>query len=167
MCLPDRHKATLRAAPLDEQINSLVQSLTIPQEWYEGILAYYLSNDGMSEFEMQGYNMRQELARQRALFRQGHLSQAEYEDAYLRINRYLQQFKPSVHPKAHAVMPLLADFPGLWQKMTLTERRALLQTMFTGLYFDAGNHLRKVSANSPFDRLLGMEQGAPIPAELS
>ena len=165
--LPDRHKATLRAALLDEQINLLVQSLSIPQEWYEGILAYYLSDDGMSEFEMQGYNMRQELARQRALFRQGHISQAEYEDAYMRINRYLQQFKPSVHPKAHAVLPLLADFPSLWQKMSLTERRALLQTMFTGLYFDADNHLRKVSANSPFDRLLGMEQGAPIPAELS
>jgi hypothetical protein len=40
--------------------------------------------------------------------------------------------------------------------MNLTERRAILQTMFTGLYFDADGQLRKASANSPFDRLLGL-----------
>jgi hypothetical protein len=119
----------------------------------------------MSEFEMQGYNMRQELARQRALFRQGHITQAEYEEAYLRINRYLQQFKPSAHPDAKEAIPLLKDFAGIWHKMNLTERRAILQTMFTGLYFDAEGQLRKASANSPFDRLLGLvlqEPGIPV-----
>jgi hypothetical protein len=50
--------------------------------------------------------------------------------------------------------------------MNLTERRALLQTMFVGLYFDASCQLRKVAANSPFDRLLGLTQEAPIPIEL-
>jgi len=154
--LPERHKATLCADFLEEQVNRLVETLTIPEEWYEDILAYYLSDDGMSEFELQGYNMRQELTRQRALFRQGHITQAEYEEAYLRINRYLKQFKPSVQPEAQAALPLLTDFAGLWQQMTLAERRALLQTMFAGLYFDADNQMRKVSANSPFDRLLGL-----------
>lgn len=163
--LPERHKANLRTEVLEEQINHLVETLVIPEEWYEGILAYYLSNDGMSEFEMQGYNMRQELARQRALFRQGHITQAEYEEAYLRINRYLQQFKPSAHPDAKEVIPLLKDFAGIWHKMNLAERRAILQTMFTGLYFDADGQLRKASANSPFDRLLGLvlqEPGIPV-----
>ena len=163
--LPDRHKANLRTEILEEQINQLVENMVIPEDWYEGILAYYLSDDGMSEFEMQGYNMRQELARQRALFRQGHITQAEYEEAYLRINRYLQQFKPSARPEAREVIPLLQDFAGIWRKMNLAERRAILQTMFTGLYFDAEGQLRKASANSPFDRLLGLvlqEPGIPV-----
>ncbi|HNT25831.1 MAG TPA: recombinase family protein [Anaerolineales bacterium] len=164
--LRERHKANLRSAVLEEQVNQLVENLVIPEEWYEGILAYYLSEDGMSEFEMQSYNMRQELARQRALFRQGHITQAEYEDAYLRINRHLQQFKPSVQPKAREVLPLLKDFPAMWRQMTIAEKRALLQTMFTGLYFDAAGQLRKVSANSPFDRLLGLVQEDSIPVEL-
>jgi DNA invertase Pin-like site-specific DNA recombinase len=164
--LRKRHRANLRTSIVEEQINSLVESLVIPEEWYEGILAYYLSEDGMSEFEMQGYNMRQELARQRALFRQGHITQAEYEDAYLRINRYLEQFKPSVHPKAREVLPLLKDFPSIWRQMTLAEKRTLLQIMFTGLYFDAEGQLRKASANSPFDRLLGLTLETAIPVEL-
>ncbi len=52
--------------------------------------------------------------------------------------------------------------------MTLAERRAILKTMFTGLYFDADGQLRKASANTPFDRLLGLvmqEPGIPIDLE--
>jgi hypothetical protein len=85
--------------------------------------------------------------------------------AYLRINRYLQQFKPSAHPDAKEAIPLLKDFAGIWRQMNLTERRAILQTIFTGLYFDAEGQLRKASANSPFDRLLGLvlqEPGIPV-----
>jgi DNA invertase Pin-like site-specific DNA recombinase len=163
--LPERHKANLRTEVLEEQINRLVETMVIPEDWYEGILAYYLSDDGMSEFEMQGYNMRQELTRQRELYKRGHITQAEYEEAYLRINRYLQQFKPSVRPEAREIIPLLQNFTGIWHQMTLTERRAILQTMFTGLYFDAESQLRKAAANSPFDRLLGLvlqEPGIPV-----
>ncbi|MBU2610790.1 MAG: recombinase family protein [Chloroflexi bacterium] len=156
--LLERHKASLRTELLEAQINRLVETLVIPEEWHETILAYYLSNDGMSEFERQGYNMRQELARQRALFRQGHITQAEYEEAYLRIDRYLQQFKPSVQPEAREATPLLNDFPALWRQLKLTERRAILQTMFAGLYFDANCQLQKAAANSPFERLLGLMQ---------
>jgi len=61
----------------------------------------------------------------------------------------------------------LKDFAGIWHKMNLAERRAILQTMFTGLYFDAEGQLRKASANSPFDRLLGLVLQEPgIPVEL-
>ena len=165
--LPERHKANLRTEILEEQINQLVETIVIPEDWYEGILADYLSDDGMSEFEMQGYNMRQELARQRALFRQGHITQAEYEEAYLRINRYWQQFKPSARPESREVILLLQDLAGIWRKMNLAERRAILQTIFTGLYFDAEGQLRKASANSPFDRLLGLAMPEPgIPVDL-
>ena len=151
-----RHKASLRSDLLEAQINRLVEALVIPEEWHETILAYYLSNDGMSEFEREGYNMRQELTRQRALFRQGHITQAEYEEAYLRINRYLQQFKPSIRPEAQEALPLLGDFSALWRQLNLTERRAILQAMFSGLYFDAECQLQKSAANSPFERLLGL-----------
>jgi hypothetical protein len=105
------------------------------------------------------------LTRQRELYKRGHITQAEYEEAYLRINRYLQQFKPSVRPEARGIIPLLQNFTGIWHQMTLTERRAILQTMFTGLYFDAESQLRKAAANSPFDRLLGLvlqEPGIPV-----
>jgi hypothetical protein len=88
------------------------------------------------------------------LFKRGHITQAEYEQAFLYIDRQLQRLQPSAQAEARKIAPLLKDFRPLWQQMTLTERRAILQAMFAGLYFDAKNHLRKMLAHSPFDRLL-------------
>jgi hypothetical protein len=130
--------------------------LVIPKEWYELILAYYLNDKGMSEFELEGYNLRQKLTRQRELFKCGHISQAEYEQTYLYIDRQLQRLKPSAQAEAREITPLLKDFRPLWQQMTLTERKAILQAMFAGLYFDAKKQLKKVTANDPFDKVLGI-----------
>ena len=110
----------------------------------------------LSEFELRSYNLRQELIRQRELFKRGHIIQGEYEQAFLFIDRQLQKLQPSAQPEARQILPLLKDFPTLWQQMTLTERRAILQAMFAGLYFDAKCELRKVSARSPFDKQLGV-----------
>jgi hypothetical protein len=99
---------------------------------------------------------RQELTRQRELFKRGHITQADYEQAFLFIDRQLQSLQPSAQPEARHITPLLDDFGALWQQMTLTERRAILQAIFAGLYFDAQNHLRKVTAHDPFDRLLNL-----------
>jgi len=164
--LLDRHRSTLQQNLLEEQVNRLVEPFAVPEEWYELILAYYLSDKGMSEFELNGYNLRQELSRQRELYKRGHITQAEYEQAFLYIDRQLQKLKPSAHSEAREIIPLLKDFSTLWRQMTLTERRAILQTMFAGLYFDSQHQLRKASAHSPFDRLLSLDIGYAIPVEL-
>ena len=158
--LVDRHRSTLQKQVLEEQVSQLVEKLEIPADWYELILAYYLSDKGMSEFELRSYNLRQELTRQRELFKRGHITQAEYEQAYLHIDRQLQRLQPSAQPDAREVVHLLKDFAALWRKMTLTERRAILQAMFAGMYFDSDHQLRKISAHSPFDRLLGIKKQA-------
>ena len=163
--LMDRHRSTLQQQLLEPQVTKLVEQLVIPEKWYELILANYLSDKGISEFELRSYNLRQELIRQRELFKRGHITQAEYEQAFLFIDRQLQKLQPSTQPEAREILPLLKDFPTLWQQMTLTERRAILQTMFAGLYFDAKCELRKVSARSPFEHLLGLvvqEPGIPV-----
>ncbi len=163
--LMDRHRSTLKQQLLEPQVTKLVEQLAIPEQWYELILANYLSNKGISEFELRSYNLRQELIRQRELFKRGHITQAEYEQAFLFIDRQLQKLQPSAQPEVREIIPLLKDFPELWQQMTLTERRAILQTMFAGLYFGARCELRKGSARSPFDCLQGLmlqEPGIPI-----
>lgn len=168
--LMDRHRSTLRQHLLEDPITQLVEQLVIPEEWYELVLAYYLSDKGMSEFELNSYNLRQELIRQRELFKLGHINQAEYELVFLHINRQLQYLQPSAQPEAREILPLLKDFPTLWQQMTLTEKRAILQTLFAGLYFDKGCQLRKVLARSPFDCLLGLvvqQPGIPIDLKVS
>lgn len=154
--LVKRHRASLQQKMLEEQVNPLMEKLVIPEEWYEMILAYYLSDQGMSEFELRSYNLRQELNRQRELFKRGHITQAEYEQAFLQIDRQLRKLQPSAQPEAQEIIPLLKDFGSLWRQMDLTDRKAILQTVFAGLYFDANHKLKKVLAHSPFEKLLGV-----------
>ena len=45
------------------------------------------------------YNLRQKLTRQRELFNHGHVTQAEYEHAFLFIDRQLQRLQPSAQPE--------------------------------------------------------------------
>jgi hypothetical protein len=56
---------------MEEQVSQIVERLVIPDEWHELIMAYYLNDKGMSEFELRSYNFRQELTRQRELFERG------------------------------------------------------------------------------------------------
>jgi hypothetical protein len=39
-------------------------------------------------FKLRSFNLRHELTRQRELYKRGHITQAEYEQAYLFIDRY-------------------------------------------------------------------------------
>lgn len=115
-----------------------------------------LCDQGMSEFELRSFNLRQELTRQRELYKRGHITQAEYEQAFLHIDRQLQRLQPSSQPEVRDVASNLKDLGALWRQMTLTERRAILRSIFAGLYFDSQCQLRKVYARSPFDVMLGL-----------
>lgn len=150
------HRSSLRPEIMEKQVNQLVEKLVIPEDWYEAAMAYFIHSDGISAFALHAHNLRQELNRLRTLYQAGHIAQADYEDAYLRIERQLQKHKPSADPRAQKIIPLLKDFPALWRQMQVNERQALLKIMFTGLYFDADGNLRKVLAREPFDKLMGV-----------
>ncbi|MBN2146703.1 MAG: recombinase family protein [Anaerolineales bacterium] len=153
---PASWHATLHSDRLEAQVDRLVARLAIPAEWHERILAYYLSEEGLTEFERQGYNLRQELARQQALFERGYIDLTKFEQCAGQVQRQLNALQPSSRPEARAVLPVLADFAGLWRQTTDGEKRVLLQVIFAGLYFDAQGALRKAMTRSPFDRLLGL-----------
>jgi hypothetical protein len=87
----------------------------------------------------ESFNLRQELTRQRELFKRGHITRAEYEQAYLFIDRQLQRLKPSAQPEVRGIIPLLGDFSTLWQQMTLPKNRAIhrAESNFAG-------HVRRV-----------------------
>ncbi len=91
----------------------IVVQLVIPRKWSEQILAYYLNDKGMSEFELRSFNLCQELTRQWELFKRGHISQAGYEQAYLFINRQLQRLQPSAQPEARQIIPRIMQKPYL------------------------------------------------------
>lgn len=149
----------LHADDLMAQVDELVGSLVIPEEWYDLILAFYLSEDGMATFERESYNLRQEMERLREMYRMGMIDRSEFQTQALRIENQLAQLKPSAHPDASVFLPLLKDFPALWAQLPPERKRVLLGIMFEGLYFDGQGRLKLVQAHSPFDRLLGLVDG--------
>jgi hypothetical protein len=61
--------------------------------------------------------------------------QAEYEQAYLFIDRQLQRLQPSAQPDVRQIIPLLEDFGALWQQMTLPKKQG--NTPSAGRFYKA------------------------------
>jgi hypothetical protein len=151
--LIDAHStSTLHANDMEEQAHQLMKQIVVPQEWYEMIAAYYLSDHGIADFERESYNLRQELSRFRDMYTSGYLTQAQFQERAMVITKELQSMQVTAKPEAQAILPLLADFQSIWLKATSVEQRGLLKKVFTALYFDGEAMLHQVLANAPFDR---------------
>ena len=155
---------TLRQDRLWPQVLDLLKNFSIPEDWYNRILAYYLCDEGMTEFEWQSYNLRRELERLRDLYLGGHLTSADFEAKAVQISRKIQSLQPISQPQTQEILPLLQDFDEIWEQLEITEQRALLKVLFEGLYFDGQGILRRALAHSPFDDLLDLKRDGLLPS---
>lgn len=146
---------SLRAEVLEEQVAEVVSRLVIPTTWYEESLAYFISEEGMSEFERKRSNLAQGIYHAAELLKGGVITRAEFEAEKSRFEERLARLRPSVQPEAQRATPLLHDFAALWRQMTPAEHKGVLQCMLVGVYFD-GLALKHIIANEPFDGLLGL-----------
>ncbi len=154
--LIERHqKRTLHSAPLLEQVKQLLEKLTIPVEWHERIQAYYLSDEGLNEFDRLGRNLAAELEDCRAMYRRQLLDEAEFDQHYRRISAQMNRLRPSADSQACAILPKLDNFKALWDEMSHAGRRALLEDIFVDLFFDSQERLRGYNLHEPFKLLLG------------
>lgn len=152
-----RHtRSCLNAEQMEAQLQVQIEKLTIPTEWHETIMAYYLSSEGLSAFEREGHNLRASLARYRQLYLVGHIDQAEFDTQALHIGRKLQALKPSARTEAQGILPQLQNFSELWKQLTNGEKRNLLGKMFQAIYFDSQGNIQEVMAHTPFKELLGL-----------
>ena len=158
--LIERHqKRTLQGAPLLGQVEQLLEKLTIPVEWHERIQAYYLSDEGLNEFDRLGRNLTAELEDCRAMYRRQLLDEAEFDQHYRRISAQMNRLRPSADPQACAILPRLDNFKALWDEMSHAGRRALLDDIFVDLFFDSQERLRGYRLHEPFKPLLGDVNG--------
>jgi hypothetical protein len=150
--LLERHGPHLRMELLDDQVVQLLEKMIIPREWYDWIVAFFISEQGMPYFERETYNLTVQLERLRTMYLNGHLDEADFHSRSLDIRRELDVLRPSARPEAGEILPLLENLPLLWKQMIDHERRALVRIMFRALLFDREGRLRHVMAHAPFDR---------------
>ena len=152
--ITDHSRSTLNAIQMEKQVEELMESLNIPQEWYEAIAAYYLKNNGLADFECENYNLQLELERLRNLYLEGFLSKAQFQEKATVITIELQKSQVLEKTEVKPILPYLQNFPKLWSLLTNTEKRVILRIVFASIYFDDHALIRQVSAHSPFDQLL-------------
>lgn len=147
------HKS-LPANKLEEEIQKLLIRIQIPEEWIEIILSYVVTKYGMTDYERNNYNLTTELGRLQKLYIWGQLSEADYSEAATRIKNDLDNLKPSHDMAAKRAIPLLIDFSKLWKVLLPIEQKAILKTIFAGLYFDGQGNLRKIIPQPLFRKMI-------------
>jgi DNA invertase Pin-like site-specific DNA recombinase len=152
--IQSHHHYAIPGELVERQVTELIKGLQIPPDWHERILAYYLSDEGMSEFERKGYGLRNEMEREKEMFRSGLSDKLIFEQEALRIVDQLNSLRPAACPDAARILPLLENWPFIWEKMNGLERRAILALVYGGLYFDNSGVLQKAEIYPPFDRLI-------------
>jgi len=148
---------SLRQDRLWPQVLDLLDGFALPDNWQNQILAYYLSDDGLTEFEWQGRNLRNRQKRLQTLYIEGYLDKAEFITQSQEIARQLQILQPEAQLECQKLQPLLANFSAIWQRLNIPELRTLLQICFAGLYFDGHGQLRMVQTHSPFNELFNLD----------
>jgi DNA invertase Pin-like site-specific DNA recombinase len=152
---------SVRAETIEGQVDAIVQRLKIPDEWRERIAAYYLSDEGMLEYERQRHNLTQSIQHSAFLLRSGFISQKEFEEDNTRFVQRMSRLSPRANAAAAPALAMLDDFTALWGRLTAEQRKRLLETMLAAAYFD-GPRLVKIVANAPFDKLLALPEDGMI-----
>lgn len=149
-------KPILPAALLEKQVEELVLKMKIPEEWYERILAYVASNEGLSEYKRMNYNLSAEFKKYKDMYSEGDIDTAEYTAKKMQISTELNGLKPSSNPALLSIIPIIKDFPTLWNKLSQEGKHGLLRVMFERIYFDGNGQMREVRARAPFDAILNL-----------
>jgi len=149
-------KPILPAALLEKQVEDLVLNLEIPQEWYERILAYIVSDEGLSEYKRKNYNLSTEFKKFKDMYSEGDIDSAEYTAKKMQISTELTNLKPSSNPDLHHIIPVIKDFPALWQMLSQEGKHVLLRVIFERIYFDGNGLIREVRTHAPFDAILNL-----------
>ncbi len=156
--LLQQHRKFLSEEPLLAELEALLSRLVLPPEWCDTLIALYLSDQYLSEYSRKARNLHRKLARLRQLYLRDMLSLAELEHEVTGIHQALATLRPSAQPEAQELQPYLTDFRSLWRQLTRLEQRRLQEKIFSALYFDADQRLRRALPHAPFARLLDLPE---------
>ena len=145
----------------------IIAAIMLPDTWVDRVLAQVQLADEVKRVGEEKKKVQQRLHRLSQVCVDGHIP----EDEYRRQKKQLEEKLLSlVVPDADATVTagkLLENWPGLWKKADLTERRRILMTMLEAVYFDTVDERRIVAirpkpAFRPLLEIATMREGSDI-----
>ena len=159
--LVSKHR-TLRADKLEMQVDQLVSKMILPHSLDTWIAAYYLSKDGMAEFERAGYGYRQDLKKLQKLYVADQIDQPEFERRTRILQEKLNASLPTTHPDTARLPAEYRPFSNVWRQLDDGQKRTMLDIMFDALYFDSNGNLIRAVAYEPFRQAMGLPEDGII-----
>jgi hypothetical protein len=134
------------AESLEAQALEVLDTLILPDEWRQRILAYLVSADGgLAEVERQRRHLLAQFERLKDLYQQGDRSLEQYQQEKVRLEQEMAALLLPPDLDAAQAQALLADLPALWRQATPAELKGLLAAIFQRVYVQGADIVRLVA----------------------
>jgi len=134
---------TVDAEPLEAQVLAVLDTLDLPGEWRQRILAYLVSADGgLADVERQRRHLLAQFERLKDLYQRGDRTTAQYNQEKTRLEQEMATLLVPPDLDAGQVKALLADLPALWRQATPAECKDLFEAVFQRVHVQGDQIVR-------------------------
>ncbi len=145
---------TVAALLLEDQVKDVLNTLRLPLEWRQRILAYLIAPEkGIAEVERKRRDIQARFERLKHLYQVGDYTRVEYNSKKAQLEAEMTQLLYPKGLKHNQIDALLADLPALWQQATPAELKDLFKTIFDSVYVQGEEIVRLVPYQAFFERL--------------
>jgi len=125
---------TIRGAPLEAEVASLLMAIQLPDAWRSEIVAQATHGNVPDDTGRRRARAEGKLRRAQELYTEGMVSRKEYDRWNREARAELDSLRPVPPPDLDRMAALLDDLPRLWQLATDEERKTLFQAMLERVF---------------------------------
>ena len=157
---------TVQAEVLEEQVLAILNSLSLPDDWRQRILAYLVSPEGgLAEVERQRHHLLAQFERAKEMYQQGDYTQAQYVQEKNRLEQALAALLVPLNLDNQQIQALLDNPPALWQQATPAELKDLFEAVFQRVYVQGEQLVRFIVTPALLNHLTDPNQRLFGPAD--
>ena len=124
----------VKAEPLEQALVQLVQSVRIPEEGREQVLAKAFPHCDVAAIEMQEAELRARYERVVELYLAGKIKRTKFDEEELAYRRDAVRLTSGQSGAILEAVRLVTRFPTLWETSTVLEQKAVLQTILSTVH---------------------------------
>lgn len=142
------------AEPIETQALAVLETLTLPENWRQRVLAYLSAGEGgLAEVERQRRHLLAQFERLKDLYQRGDRTTEQYLQEKARLEQALAALLHPADLDNTQVQALLADLPRLWGQATPAELKDLFEAVFQRVYIQGEQIVRLVAFPAFLDYL--------------
>ncbi len=150
---------TVDAEPLERQVIDVLETLTLPEDWRQRILAYLVSEEGgMLDVQRKRRDLHARFDRLQNLYIDGDLPPDKFEQEKATIKESLATLLTPVDLDNDEVHELLDNWAELWSLATPGELKNIIACVFQRIYVDQTDIARLIAHPTFLDRLNDPQQ---------